>query len=254
MIRMKKNTYRITAFILLAILFVTLHSSAQQIVNLVLVGDNGITENIKEANAFIVIKKYPNSFQRLDYKMDAPLVKLRNYKDSTLKILQGDYYEYAPSGAITISGYYENNAQEKDWYYYNDTGKVILEEKYEKGVLINTVNPDTVKKDKTGDDKLKEGEREAIYKNGDKDWIKYVSKNLNTDVGAKSKKGGKVIVQFVVNTNGQCVAVHMAKSVEFILDEEVVRIIENAPLWEPALQEGKKVNAYRRQPITFVKE
>jgi periplasmic protein TonB len=236
------------------IFFITLNCTAQKIVNLVLVGANGVTENIKEASSFIIVKKYPDGFQRLDYKVSAPLVKVRNYTDSTLKILLGNYYEYATDGAIAVWGYYENNAKEKDWYYYNDTGKVILEEKYKNGVLIATINPDTVKKEKPGDDKLQDGEREAVYKKSDKDWIKYLSKNLNGDVASKSVKGGNVVVQFMVNTTGKCVDVHMAKSVEFVLDEEAVRIIENAPLWEPALQKGKKVNAYRRQPITFTKE
>jgi periplasmic protein TonB len=236
------------------IFFIALNCKAQQIVNLVLVGDNGITKNIKEAKSFVVVKKYPDGFQRLDYKVSAPLVKVRNYTDSTLKILQGNYYEYATAGTIAVLGYYENNIKEKDWYYYNDTGKVILEEKYKNGLLIATINPDTVKKEKTDDDKLPDGEREAVYKKSDKDWIKYLLKNLNGGVVNKSVKGGNVIVQFVVNTVGKCTDVHMAKSVEFVLDEEAVRIIENAPLWEPALQKGRKVNAYRKQPITFTKE
>ncbi|MFM2327176.1 MAG: hypothetical protein RIR31_1378, partial [Bacteroidota bacterium] len=45
----------------------TSNINAQKIVNLVLVDDNGVTENIKEAHSFIVVKKYPDNFQRLDY-------------------------------------------------------------------------------------------------------------------------------------------------------------------------------------------
>ena len=44
------------------------------------------------------------------------------------------------------------------------------------------------------------------------------------------------------------------KSVEFVLDEEAIRVIEKSPLWQPAIQHGKQVNAYRIQPIGFVKE
>jgi hypothetical protein len=46
----------------------------------------------------------------------------------------------------------------------------------------------------------------------------------------------------------------LRKSVEFVLDEEGMRIIEKAPLWEPAMKDGVKLNAYRIQPITFVKQ
>ncbi len=35
------------------------------------------------------------------------------------------------------------------------------------------------------------------------------------------------------------------------MEEEAVRVIKNGPKWTPALQNGRNVNAYRRQPITF---
>lgn len=224
---------------------------AQEIVKLVLVGEKGITENIKDARSFILVKKYPHSFQRLDYKLYAPLQKLRTYSDSTLLTLQGNYYEYVLNGAIYKSGYYINNEKEKDWYYYNDTAKVILIEKYEKGVLIKTINPDTVKKEIPKKEDVKKEEREATYKKGDKDWLKYLTQHLNADLANQSVHGGQVKVGFMVDTLGKCADIFLRKSVEFILDEEAIHVIENSPLWQPALQDGKKVNAYRVQPITF---
>jgi protein TonB len=41
--------------------------------------------------------------------------------------------------------------------------------------------------------------------------------------------------------------------VEFVLDDEAMRVIEQSPLWQPAFQDGKNVNAYRVQPFTFIK-
>jgi hypothetical protein len=35
------------------------------------------------------------------------------------------------------------------------------------------------------------------------------------------------------------------------MEEEVVRAIKKSPLWIPAEQDGKKVHAYRKQPVTF---
>lgn len=234
--------------------FNTTDLSAQAIVNLVLVGDKGITENSKEAHSFIIVKKYPDKFERLDYKIGAPLKKLRSYSDAELKVLEGSYYEYAEDGSIAQSGYYKNNLKEKSWYYYNDTGKVILEEIYEQGVLIKTTNPDTVKKEEIKDENIKGDEVEAQFGKGHKDWIKYLTKNLNADVGSKSANGGTVRVGFVVDKTGNIKDVYLRKSVEFVLDNEALRIIENAPQWNPAFQDGRNVNAYRIQPITFSKE
>lgn len=234
--------------------FISLLSFSQEIVNVVYVGENGITEDVKKANAFILIKKYPDGFQRLDYKFSAPLQMLRTYSDSTLKVLEGNYYEYDVNGAITVSGYYHNNLKEKDWYFYDDTAKVIREEKYEAGVLIKTINPDTIKNKEDNELAIQDVEKEAIFGKKPTDWGKYLSKNINGEVSAKSAYGGTVVVTFVVNTSGKCVDVHLQKSVEFVLDDEALRVIEKSPLWESAIQNGRKVNAYRRQPLTFVKQ
>ncbi len=243
------------SIIVIVFCIITVPAYAQQIVNLVLVGDNGITEDIKEARSFIVVKKYPGGFQRLDYNLGAPLIRVKNYSDSLLKILHGAFYDYAPDGSITKSGYYTNNVKEKTWFYFNDTGKVILEEQYEKGILIKIINPDTLPKEPgTDHKKFDKVDKEAQYKKGDNDWIRYLSGALDPEVGDKSVKGGTVKICFVVNTSGACVDIHLRRSVEFVLDEEAIRVIENSPLWQPAIQDGKKVNAYRIQPLTFVKE
>ena len=242
-----------------ALIAITLYISAfavhaQKIVNVVLVGDKGVTENIKEAKYFIIVKKYPGKYERLDYKMSAPLKMVRTYSDSTLTILQGHYYEYNTDGRLTLNGFYANNSKEKDWYYYNDTGKVVLEEKYDSGILVSTINPDTVKKQNPKEDSLKKDEKEASFHNGNNAWARYLMKNIHTEVGLQSLNGGEVRVQFTVNTEGKCVDLFLKKSVEFILDEEAKRVIENSPLWEPAVQNGKTVNAYRVQPLTFSKQ
>ena len=82
---------------------------------------------------------------------------------------------------------------------------------------------------------------------------KFFGKNLNAEAGNQSVNGGTVSVGFIVNTLGKCTEIYVKKSIEFILDEEVKRIIYLSPPWNPAEQGGKKVKAYRIQPITFVK-
>ena len=38
------------------------------------------------------------------------------------------------------------------------------------------------------------------------------------------------------------------------MEVEAIRVIMNGPKWVPATQYGYKVNAYRRQPVTFLVE
>jgi antitoxin component YwqK of YwqJK toxin-antitoxin module len=97
---------------------------AQELVNIILVGDNGITEDIKEAKSFIAIKQNPNAtYERLDYTLYGPLVKLRTYSDSTLSVLSGRSYEYDNSGRLAYHGFYSNNQKDGEWSYLNDTAK-----------------------------------------------------------------------------------------------------------------------------------
>jgi hypothetical protein len=54
-----------------------------------------------------------------------------------------------------------------------------------------------------------------------------------------------------VNTEGVLEDIEIYKSVEFSLDEESVRMIVKSPRWTPAVQYGKKVKSYKRQPIVY---
>lgn len=226
---------------------------AQEIVNIVMVGKNGITEDVKQAISFVIVKQYPaNVFERLDYKMSSPLTKLRTYSDSNLSSLQGLYLEYFPDGNLQVRGHYGNNMKQHDWSYYNDTGKVVLTKTFVDDKLIKTEDPDTLAK-RTDTLKNKD-EKEATFKGGMKAWIKYLQTHLNAEVGRQSVKGGNVRVQFRISKDGSIAEVHLKRSVEFVLDEEALRVIRHAPNWIPAYQNGKIVNAYRAQPITFIKD
>ncbi|MEQ1678624.1 MAG: energy transducer TonB, partial [Chitinophagaceae bacterium] len=35
------------------------------------------------------------------------------------------------------------------------------------------------------------------------------------------------------------------------MEEEAMRVIKKGPKWTPAVQNGRQVKAYRKQPITF---
>ena len=51
-------------FIVFFYTLLAVEASAQKIINLVFVGDKGVTENIKEAKFFIVVKDFGNKLQR----------------------------------------------------------------------------------------------------------------------------------------------------------------------------------------------
>jgi TonB family protein len=234
---------------LIAVLLVSKISCAQEIVNIVYVGDNGVTENIKEAHSFVAVKHYPGGiFERLDYKLGAPIVMLRTYNDSDLSILEGKYLKYFESGNLQVNGQYHNNQKTGDWLYYNDSGRTITKETYKDNVLVQTENLDIVRKEDT---KLKGDEREAEFQGGDKAWRKYLIDAMLKKPESLSSLKGEIRVMFTVNPAGKLTEIYLKKSTQFGLDEEALKIIRLSPLWKPAFQNGHSVNAYRIQPITY---
>ncbi len=112
----------------------------------------------------------------------------------------------------------------------------------------NTVAPPTTKA-------LDVVEIEASFPGGAKAWVAYLMANLkaNTPVKKKAKAGTyNVIVRFIVDRDGTISDIAAETNHGHGMEEEVIRIIKKGPRWKPAEQNGKFVNAYRRQPITFV--
>ena len=100
-------------------------------------------------------------------------------------------------------------------------------------------------------------ENEAQFPGGQAAWVRYLQKNLNAntpvDNGAPSGTF-QVIVKFIVSKDGTISDVQAESKHGFGMEAEAVKIIKRGPKWSPALQNGRNVNAYRRQPITFVVE
>ena len=100
-------------------------------------------------------------------------------------------------------------------------------------------------------------ENEAAFPGGQQAWIRYLQKNLNAnapvDNGAPPGTY-QVIVKFIVSKDGSISDVQAETKHGYGMEDEAVKIIKRGPKWTPALQNGRNVNAYRRQPITFVVE
>ena len=102
-------------------------------------------------------------------------------------------------------------------------------------------------------------EIEADFPGGVGAWRKYLERNLNADVpGEKGAPDGQytVIVEFVVDREGNVSDVKTLTSHGYGMEEEAARVIRQTASkgikWTPAEQNGRKVKAYRKQPITFV--
>ena len=113
----------------------------------------------------------------------------------------------------------------------------------------------------SGDPIFTKVEVEAEFPGGLEGWKKFLMTNLDVDGVAKKVKvprGKKevietVIVKFIVSKTGSISSIGIEnEECNEACKAEAIRVIKKSPNWIPAQQNGRKVNAYRRQPITFV--
>jgi len=97
-------------------------------------------------------------------------------------------------------------------------------------------------------------EVEASFPGAEGAWKKFLERNLNpsTPVDNGAPEGTyTVYVQFVVSKDGSISDVKALTNHGYGMEQEAIRVIKKGPAWNPAVQNGRKVNAYRKQPITF---
>jgi periplasmic protein TonB len=98
-------------------------------------------------------------------------------------------------------------------------------------------------------------EVEASFPGGEREWRKYLERNLdaNTPVDNGAPEGSfTVVVQFIVDKEGNISDVRPLTKHGFGMEDEAVKIIKKGPKWVAAIQNGRSVKAYRKQPVTFV--
>lgn len=85
-------------------------------------------------------------------------------------------------------------------------------------------------------------------------WVSFLERNLNAEVpvnnGAPAGRYS-VVVQFVVDKEGNVSDLKTLTNHGYGLEQEALRVLRKAPKWQPAIQNGYPVKAYRRQVIVF---
>ena len=192
-------------------------------------------------------------------------------------IKQGWYKKYKYNKLIE-EGYYNNNKKDSIWKYYNQSGPLVASGKFKEdsmvGVwhyysyqksLLQTYNHDvdsltcynTHEERKTGSNTIichDTGALQApLFIGGD-----YYMNTLieNNTIYPKQAwfmlKTAKVVVSFIVDTNGYTKKVESIKPAGYGFDEEAIRLIEDfGQAWIPAKENGKRVAFKYSIMLTF---
>ena len=94
-------------------------------------------------------------------------------------------------------------------------------------------------------------EIESQYPGGVSAWAAFLNRKLNYPQDAfDSGIEGTVIIQFIVDLQGNVSDVTAISGPEE-LRAAAINVIKQSNKWTPAIQNGKTVKSYKRQPITF---
>ncbi|MFC4231303.1 hypothetical protein ACFOW1_05340 [Parasediminibacterium paludis] len=237
-------------------------------------------ENFKTVNSLDVATYFLNVRKDADsvfvcryYQKNGPMLRQETYKDKTLKIKHGRFVWYNEGGKVDSTGIFVNGLKDGDFDHYDDTLGTIDTYAYKNGLL--EFHKDHIKKfiyyanGNVEDLNLKSNiadtsskifttvQIESEFNGGQKAWSKYVGKNFaipkryEAIVGRKGGRG-KVTGYFTVDKIGKIGDVWLARSCEWSVDIEAIKVFKNGPDWTPAIQNGVKVKSRKRQDISFI--
>jgi TonB family protein len=80
----------------------------------------------------------------------------------------------------------------------------------------------------------------------------FLAKNMRYPAEARHNNiQGRVIISFVVETDGTLSSFKIARGIGYGADEEAIRVLALSPKWTPGIQDGKKVRVAYSVPIAF---
>lgn len=95
-------------------------------------------------------------------------------------------------------------------------------------------------------------EENPEFPGGMAECYKWIGKELQyPTTSAENGIQGRVVVSFVVNTDGSISDAKVIRGVDPHLDKEALRVISKMPKWKPAKQNGKPVRCAFNLPLRF---
>ncbi len=207
-----------------------------------------------------------------DYYMKNSKLQMSGYYSNIDSgIREGTFVFYDVKGNIDNEGSFKNNKRVGEWkFYYPESKDLWYVEHFEDDELsgelisyyrsgkikrreIHKINDTTV----TGNCFEENGESRPftpfmILPKRTFDLNKFLAKNLVYPREAQRKNiEGRVIIDFVVQTDGTLDDYKLVKSVYPALDYEALRVIAKMPKWIPAIVDDKVAKTRITQPTLF---
>ena len=163
-------------------------------------------------------------------------------------------YGAAKSNAVSVVPSKSDNNESIDM---NDEIVVVsYQSEASKGTLgTNDVGSKKTTINESGKIVFTKAEIPPSFPGGVENWKKYLMRNIDGNIAVKEglKPGHYTfITTFIVQEDGSLSNFFSENSFNKTISQYCIDIISTGPKWNPAIQNGHFVAAYRKQPITFV--
>jgi TonB family protein len=196
---------------------------------------------------------YPNGklYTITSYNENKKLL-LNECRDSTGAVLakdgNGKWIQFDDDFKVVKDyGRVVNGLMDGDWHRLKtlpDTAYDVITS-YRKGILISSTGVDAKKT-------FHAIEVSPEFPGGLDAFYKYINRSIHYPEAARRHgTQGRVIVSFVVQTDGSLTDIKVARGIGDGCDEVALQIIKSSPKWKPGMQNGVPVRVNYSVPITF---
>jgi len=170
------------------------------------------------------------------------------YIDIKSSIRDGASIYYHENGKVKSNSTYRKGILNGEVTTYYSDGQIKRKDQFEEGKFISGSCYTALGKDTTHFD----FQVNPQFVGGDLARMKFLAEHLSYPADAAARGiGGKVVVKFIVQENGQISNVEINKSVDPFLDKEAIRVVKLMKPWIPGIEDGEKVSVLFKLPINF---
>lgn len=146
------------------------------------------------------------------------------------------------------SGKVKNGLPDGIWKGQSFKRKTSFTETYENGKLVSGITTDSLNIEHP----YTILNKEPCPKKGMNTFYNYVANAVRIPNELKNKISGKIFLTFVVEKDGSLVEPKIIKGLGYGLDENAIKVINNAKKWNPGIRRGLPVRVLYSLPITIV--
>lgn len=216
--------------------------------------DKNMNQTVLDSSKYIlwIHEKEDSNWQWDYYYTLGSLVKSTSFADHDGTILNGRFCIYNTYGNLDSIGVFDHGKKNGSFYKYRtynkDSFAIIHQYDYMKDSLVKSIN---IQND-TEKDKDTTNSKESEYPGGNNAWNAYLDHHLTYPERAVSKEiQGQTKIYFEVDTDGNVKNSYILKSIEYSLDQESLKVINESGKWDPGIKDGIKVKTYKVMPVNF---